>query len=277
MKNYDSQWTGWQGEATEGHPARKIFRISTYPEDGVDVRGMMSRAFKYFSRNSLTKINSIHDISAAELIIFASVRRDAYQYSTPSDSDYKYTSYRIKPSSQKPKFEENESETHKRAQDIFKQWCGEWSTCDTNVVDTTDGKQISWGSSCFKDAWLEYPIVKNEIINSVQYNWDECRKNEEWGMSLHADREKEFGPSFIATCKECIRSNLIPIAIIDVVLPGACKPKYFVEICHTNPVSDEKLAKLEKAGMRNLIEIDADWIMSQTAIPSKIKIKRWLL
>ena len=277
MRNYNSQWSGHCGEAPEGHPARKIFRISTYPEDGVDVRGMMSRAFKYFSTNKLTKVNSIHNKITAELILFAATR-NSYQYSMPSDSDYKYTSYRIQPSSQKPKFEENESEKHKRAKDIFKQWCSEWSTGDTNVVDTTDGKQISWGSSCFKDAWLEYPIVKNEIINSIQNNWDECRNNEEWGMSLpYADRTKDYGPSFVATYKECVRSGLIPIAIVDVVLPDECKPKYFVEICHTNPVSDEKLAKLEKAGMRNLIEIDAEWILSQTDIPSKIQIKRWLL
>ena len=35
-------------------------------------------------------------------------------------------------------------------------------------------------------------------------------------------------------------------------------------------VSQEKIKKLKEFGVDNLIEIDADWILNQTKIPSKV-------
>tara|TARA_R110002074_G_scaffold269510_1_gene441326 strand:- start:96 stop:608 length:513 start_codon:yes stop_codon:yes gene_type:complete len=169
----------------------------------------------------------------------------------------------------KKRYTANESYTHKCAKEVFKSWCDsdEWNDGSGYTrFDTSSNGCISWRSNRGQNAWLEYPIVETKNTNSIESNWDEIwpDKRESWN-------------SFIPTFDDCKKHNLIPIAVVDIVLPHKGRPEYFVEICHTNPVSDEKLAKLEKAGMRNLIEIDAEWILSQTDIPSKIQIKRWLL
>ena len=52
------------------------------------------------------------------------------------------------------------------------------------------------------------------------------------------------------------------------------QPYYAIEICNKNPVSQEKINKLKEFGVDNLIEIDADWILNQTKIPSQLKYKR---
>ena len=78
-----------------------------------------------------------------------------------------------------------------------------------------------------------------------------------------------------STLNECV--NLFqsyPIAIIDIVCPHKGRPYIGIEICHKNPVSLEKIDKLRKFGVDNLIEIDADWILNQTKIPSQLKYKR---
>lgn len=69
----------------------------------------------------------------------------------------------------------------------------------------------------------------------------------------------------------------VTTAVLDLAI--ACKGyiKYGVEICHTNPVTDEKVKKLQQAHLSNLIEIDADWVLNQTKQPEIIKVKRWLI
>lgn len=185
-------------------------------------------------------------------------------------------------------FKINESYKHKCAKEIFKQWCQERPKDKYG-----DGKEwltnfncaISWRPNRSREAWLEYPIVVNDNINSVEQVWDEIWPSDSnfgptytWG-DLDSDstyrecKEKNFIPTYT----ECIEKNFIPIAVIDVVLPHKGTLYFCVEICHTNPVSDEKIKKLQQAGVRNLIEIDAEWILRQTKFPSKLQIKRWLI
>lgn len=53
--------------------------------------------------------------------------------------------------------------------------------------------------------------------------------------------------------------------------------KYGIEIYNTNPVTEEKIEKLYKLGLENLIKLDAKWILRQTGKPDVIKVKRWLI
>jgi len=172
-------------------------------------------------------------------------------------------------------FTDNESYKHKCAKEIFKQWCDSTAwydpTCGWRCVATNYNRYLTWRSNRSQDAWLEYPIVVNSNINSIQHNWDEIWPN-------HAE-ERLFN-GFVPTYAECKEYNLYPTAVIDIVLPHKGSPEYFIEICHTNPVSNEKLEKLKQLKMGDdacLIEIDADWILRQTGIPSKLEIKRWLI
>lgn len=161
-------------------------------------------------------------------------------------------------------FEHRESYKHKYAKEVFKQWASGRSLFPTNYDE-----DIDWSSNRTEDAWLEYPIVITENINSVSQNWDEIWSHD----GMYCDAELNFVPSY----EECIGKNLHPIAVIDIILPHKGAPGYFIEICHTNPVSDDKIKKLHAAGVRELIEFDAEWILCQTGIPAKLKIKRWLI
>jgi len=169
-------------------------------------------------------------------------------------------------------FVKNESYMHKCAKDVFKQWCEskEWDTDteDYKGVSTDYNTCISWRSNRDKESFLEYPIVVNDRknINSIENNWDEIWEDDD-----------KLWSCFVPTYKQCIDKKLIPIAIVDVVLSHKGIPLYFIEICHKNPVSNAKIQKLKENGVENLIEIDASWILKQTHIPSKLKIKRWLL
>lgn len=162
---------------------------------------------------------------------------------------------------------ECESYKHKCAKDVFKEWCNSRETgLDYKSFSIGNDESISWRSNRSEDAWLEYPIVCNDKINSVLQNWDEICP---WVSS--------YQPDYIPSFDECIKHNLYPCAVVDVVLTHKGSPSYFIEICHKNPVSREKLIKLHMSGVQDLFEIDAEWILSQTKVPSELKIKRWLI
>lgn len=172
-----------------------------------------------------------------------------------------------------PLFTNNESYKHKCAKEIFKQWCDStsWtSDRDARRVSTDYNQELYWRSNRRQEAWLEYPIVVNSDINSIENNWDE----------IWTGDEQCYWSGFVPTYTECNEYNLYPISVIDIVLPHKGKPAYFIEICHTNPVSNEKLEKLKQLKIghdASLIEIGAEWILRQTGIPSKLEIKRWLI
>jgi len=188
-----------------------------------------------------------------------------------------------------PPFTNIESYKHKCAKEIFKQWCdnsgGQFKTnwIEKNRKGEDVEKEIYWSSNRSQEAWLEYPVVVNNDINSIQNNWDEIwpgfttKKMGDYDVIDDYRHWNNFVPSY----DDCKEYNLQPIAVIDVVLPHKGQPSYLVEICHTNPVSDEKLKKLKILEQFNdnfnLIEIDAEWILRQTKIPSKLQIKRWLI
>lgn len=67
------------------------------------------------------------------------------------------------------------------------------------------------------------------------------------------------------------------ISILDIAIATKGSIRYGVEICHKNPASEEKIKNLCKNGLENLIELDAEWVISQVKQPDKIKVKRWLI
>lgn len=176
-----------------------------------------------------------------------------------------------------------ESYKHKFAKQAFKEWCDSKNWWDQDkcysYVKTYDNSCLYWRSNRDDNAWLEYPIVVNDKYNSFNHNWDEI-----WDLKprkLPEDGSITFD-GFVPTYNQCVENNLYPISVIDVVLPHKGSPAYFIEICHTNPVSNKKIEiikqfNIENSNHINLIEIDAEWILKQTDIPNKLKIKRWLI
>ena len=159
-------------------------------------------------------------------------------------------------------FIENESYKHKKAKEVLKEW-----------FDGGNGmKNIHFTPNRICGVFLEYPIVtdiieknvwegreiKNEI-NSVEMNWDEII-----GMELEE----------VPTYEYCYEKGWYPKRVIDVVLPHKGRPEYFIEVCHTNPVSKKKVKELAKCGVRNLLEVDAEWVLRQTEIRYSFKSKK---
>lgn len=140
-------------------------------------------------------------------------------------------------------FTENESYKHKMAKEVLKGWFYD----DGFVGDV--GRE---GATNY-EVFLEYPITKS----STYIQWPEL-----WGKSS------------IPTYNECINLGYYPKRIVDVVYVYKGIPDCFIEICHKNPTSQEKINELEELGVCNLIEIDAEWIMKQTKKPDNLKYKR---
>jgi hypothetical protein len=154
------------------------------------------------------------------------------------------------------KFIENESYEHKRAKELLRDWL-------INIKYSNDHIQpapLTWDNAKSKRVFLEYPIVTNKI-NSVKSVWNQIG----FGYRGH-----DFVPSF-NDLKKC---NLYPIAIVDVVIEQEGHPIYFIEVVHTNPVSKEKKQKLLRAGVSNLYEISASWILSQKERPTELVLKK---
>lgn len=182
-------------------------------------------------------------------------------------------------------FKENESYKHKMAKEVLK----EWFYGGNGIGD------IGFYPNRECGVWFEYPIVNDEHNNSVDYNWDEffphhnisydeiekCYRDEnldelrKLGLQKLDEIEEECRQNeYVPTFDECIKVGIYPKRVVDVVLPHKGSPRWFIEICHKNPTSNEKIDELRKLGVENLIEIDAEWIMKQTGRPSEIEYKR---
>jgi hypothetical protein len=149
------------------------------------------------------------------------------------------------------KFMENESYMHKMAKEVLKKWFE-----DTYHDDYMGIGDIRFRSNRESGIFLEYPICSD----SWETNWDEIEGS--WN-------------EYVPTYDECVNTyNSHPIAIIDVVCSHKGRPYVGIEICHKNPVSQEKINKLKKFGVDNLIEMDAEWILQQTKIPFYLKYRR---
>ena len=157
------------------------------------------------------------------------------------------------------------------AKQVLKEW---FDNTKEDINERKTIKPISFRSNRKSGVFLEYPICKNikgnyydgsmiedtYIDNSWIMNWDEIN-----GGSYD---------EYIPTYDECINEfNTYPIAIIDVVISHKGSPCCGIEICHTNPVSFDKIQKLKEIGVFNLIEINADWILNQVKIPSELIYK----
>lgn len=157
-------------------------------------------------------------------------------------------------------FTENESYKHKKAKEVLKEWFCDGGAC---------GLHFTPNRKC--GVFLEYPIVtdifeksdwlgretENEI-NSVRMNWDEI---------LGSNDEE------VPTYEYCYEKGWFPKRVIDVVLPHKGVPLYYIEVCHTNPVSKKKIKELAECGVCNLLEVDAEWVLRQTKEPKKLECK----
>jgi len=107
---------------------------------------------------------------------------------------------------------------------------------------------------------FEYCIVKNNEYNSIDYSWSD----------LLGDGINTINPTY----QELKNQDINVIAVVDIVIMDKGKPKYFLEVMNKSPVSSIKLKKLKKLGMKNLYEIDANYIMRQVGVPNTLKYEK---
>jgi len=166
-------------------------------------------------------------------------------------------------------FTEKESYKHKMAKEVLKQWFS-GGKCIGNIGCMSPNRECG--------VFLEYPIVKTKDYNSLEYNWDEILVNPKIPKEIdpYSNEYHNLQNEYVPTHEECISLGIYPKRIIDLVLTNKGVPEWFIEICHKNPVSEKKINELKILGMHNLIEIDAEWILTQVEIPKKLKYKRLL-
>jgi len=160
-------------------------------------------------------------------------------------------------------FQHHESYAHKCAKEVLKKWFDESAEHPSGWQGIGD---IKFRTNRVSGVWLEYPLVDLGYCNSMTNNWDEI-----W---LTEDGECNY--EFVPTYEQCLEKyNVAPFAIIDIVCTHKGSPSIGIEICHKNSVSKKKLQKIinfkESSGANlELIEISAEWILSQIKTPSKL-------
>jgi hypothetical protein len=159
---------------------------------------------------------------------------------------------------QSVEFKEKESYKHKFAKEVLKEWF-----IGGNCMD-----KINFSPNRPIGVWLEYPIVVEEGTNSIEMNWDEIWP---YDPDFRLSENSVFCEDSVPTFKQCIQKKCYPKRIIDVVLSHKGVPAYFIEVCYRHPIPLEKVIELYLLGVRNLIEVDADWVLRQIKRPNKLK------
>lgn len=165
-------------------------------------------------------------------------------------------------------FVARESYKHKYAKQVVKEWLDTEGEIPTNYKKWS--RQFILGShrNNRDGVWLEYPVGYYEesgdsVHTLFDETWDEC------GVWTNNNP--------VPTYQQCMEKKFNVVGILDIAVQHKGNIYQGIEICHKNPVSKEKVEKLRELGICDLVEIDADWVLSQIGIPKQIKIKRILI
>ena len=178
-------------------------------------------------------------------------------------------------------FVERESYKHKCAKEIVKEWLDTKGEIPTNYKKWSSRFILGSHRNNRDGVWLEYPVgYYEESGNSVHTlfdeAWDECvgyRMIDRNGCEECVETNNNPVPTY----QQCMEKKFNVVGILDIAVQHKGCIYQGIEICHKNPVSKEKVEKLRELGICDLVEIDADWVLSQIGIPKEIKIKRILI
>jgi len=169
-----------------------------------------------------------------------------------------------------------ESYMHKSAIETLQKWlkeleekgdyCSIGFNTDWTDLEGYERGELSWRRNRGNGGFLEYPIVVDNKVNTVLNNVDE----------MIIPHGKEMADGISPTYEQCKQQGHLPRRMIELVITHKGSPAYFIEVCHKNPVSKEKLKDLSECGVKCIIEIDASWILKQVKRPEVLKFKRIL-
>ena len=146
-----------------------------------------------------------------------------------------------------------ESYLHKLSKDVLSEWITDPLTETNTFFNIFEFKNTNRKNNIL----YEYCIYNNHKINSIKYDWTD----------LIGDGVNDYNPDF----KDLIKHGIFSVAVCDMCILRNNKPFLFIEIKNTNPVSEKKLKLLKSLGVKNLIEVDASYIMRQIGKPTMLK------
>ena len=150
-----------------------------------------------------------------------------------------------------------ESYKHYYAKEVLKSWLSsDILNYNKNEFIFNFSENI-YNNNCIE---LEYPIYKNDSMNSIKYNWN----------MLLGDGKTPLNPTY----EELKKQRIYPVAIVDLVILDNNKPKYYIEVFHKHKTTNEKIQKLKDLGITELYEIEADYILNQIKKPDYLKMER---
>jgi hypothetical protein len=158
----------------------------------------------------------------------------------------------------------NESYLHKHAKDVLNRWLEECNGCITCQLDK-EKLRLIW-----RPNWCE--INNEESIDDFIYDLV-------YWHNKHDNQSENLCGELSSYESATLQGHKV-VAVIDVVVIHKGMPNYLFEVCHTNPVSKDKLDKImdciartPSSSIKYLIEIDASWIMKQVSRPSVLMVK----
>lgn len=167
-------------------------------------------------------------------------------------------------------YTQKESYMHLYAKEVLKEWI---STQKYTQISHRHGEDT---------IYLEYPIATYNELNSISIQWYELWNHVKWdeyNKLIEKPERYENSISYMPTFDDCVAHDIFPVAVADIAISYKGVIHTIIEICHKNPVSDEKIKKLhtmiESCGYEITVwEIDAGWIMNHTKPPKKLRMKQ---
>ena len=170
----------------------------------------------------------------------------------------------------------NVSYKDKYAKETFKKWINEWHESTTNIEYESNGEicneSIEWGRSCYSSGvYIDYPLDNDSM------DWYENLLDDGW---LNAEIERTLESRDVVDPLACPGSYRPGVykAIVDFATTRKGCIQCIIDIYDKYPISNKKIETIKKLRLGDVeyYGIDADWILSQTGIPSKLKVKKIL-
>ena len=165
-----------------------------------------------------------------------------------------------------------ESYAHKAAKETLRSWLDERDGGIFSVPQVGDVEIYFRSGTC-----LEYALHKTVVgCHGSVFYWNECVWSLKDKALIAAGTQARLGTyddNISPSYDQLARNGIIPTAILDIAALHKGLVVYGFEVCHKNPVSDEKADYLNSLNLLTF-EVDAHWILSQVETPKKIKASR---
>lgn len=165
------------------------------------------------------------------------------------------------------------------AKETFKKWINEFHGSTTNIEyesnDEICNESIDWGdNNCNYGVYIDYPLNYTAADQYEGYLLYNVWLNGEEEVHIQSERRDVVDP---LACPGGYTPGCY-VAIVDFATTRKGCTQCIIDIYDKYPISNKKIETIKKLRLGGVeyYGIDADWILSQTGIPSKLKVKKIL-